>query len=197
MLRRWMGWPLVLIVNCLFQIAAVQSTAKTPPLPNILWLTCEDTGPELGCYGDKQADTPNIDKLAARGTRYLNCWSNAPVCAPARTTIITGMYPTSLSAQHMRSAVRLPPSIKLIPQYLRNLVTIAPTMQKRTTTWRRQRISGTNPAIALIGENGKPDSPFSLFLTSPFRMKAKYANALTNSFTIRRDQDSSLSSRYA
>ncbi len=110
---------MVLIAGCLFQFVAVQSTAKTPQVPNILWLTCEDTGPEIGCYGDTQADTPNIDQLAARGTRYLNCWSNAPVCAPARTTIITGMYPTSLSAQHMRSAVRLPPSIKLIPQYLR------------------------------------------------------------------------------
>src|SRR5688572_16132791 len=63
-------------------------------LPNIVWITSEDHGPHLGCYGDKLARTPNLDKLAAKGMRYRMCWSNAPVCAPARTTLISGMYPT-------------------------------------------------------------------------------------------------------
>lgn len=88
-------------------------------LPNILWITSEDNGPHLGCYGDDYADTPNIDGIARRGTTYRNAWSTAPVCAPARTTIITGMYPPSLGAQHMRSAVRLPEQIQLYPTYLR------------------------------------------------------------------------------
>lgn len=85
--------------------------------PNILWITSEDNGPQLGCYGDAYADTPNIDALASRGQIYLHAWSNAPVCAPARTTIITGMYPTSLGAQHMRSQVRLPQEFLLLPEY--------------------------------------------------------------------------------
>ena len=76
---------------------------KTDTRPNILWITCEDVGPELGCYGDKYAVTPNIDRLAAMGMRYRVAWSNAPVCAPARTTIITGVYPTSSGSEHMRS----------------------------------------------------------------------------------------------
>lgn len=84
--------------------------------PNILWITSEDNGPQLGCYGDSYADTPNIDALAAKGQIYLNAWSNAPVCAPARTTIITGMYPNSLGAQHMRSSVRMPKEFLLYPQ---------------------------------------------------------------------------------
>ena len=54
-------------------------------LPNILWITSEDNGPELGCYGDKYSKSPNLDGLAAKGMMYLNCWSTAPVCAPART----------------------------------------------------------------------------------------------------------------
>ncbi len=54
--------------------------------PNILWITSEDNGPQLGCYGDQYAETPNIDALAAKSLRYRRCWSNAPVCAPARTT---------------------------------------------------------------------------------------------------------------
>ncbi|HYO81011.1 MAG TPA: sulfatase, partial [Bryobacteraceae bacterium] len=87
--------------------------------PNILWITCEDMGPHIGCYGDKYARTPNLDRLAAQGSRYGTVWSNAPVCAPARTTIISGMYPTSTGSEHMRSEVRLPEGMLMYPCYLR------------------------------------------------------------------------------
>jgi uncharacterized sulfatase len=88
--------------------------------PNILWITSEDNGPALGCYGDAYAQTPNLDALAAKGMIYLHCWSNAPVCAPARTAIITGVYPTSTGSEHMRSLVRLPPTMRMFPQFLRD-----------------------------------------------------------------------------
>ncbi|MCC6265133.1 MAG: sulfatase [Bryobacterales bacterium] len=97
----------------------MSSCATASAKPNILWLTCEDIGPELGCYGDSYADTPNLDKLATRSLRYTSAWSNAPVCAPARTTIISGCYPTSLGGENMRSVVKLPPSMKMYPTLLR------------------------------------------------------------------------------
>jgi uncharacterized sulfatase len=87
--------------------------------PNILWLTCEDIGPHLGCYGDAYATTPNLDRLAAKGTVYRNAWSTAPVCAPARTAIITGVYPPSTGSQHMRSMAPMPAGMKMFPQLLR------------------------------------------------------------------------------
>lgn len=87
--------------------------------PNILWITCEDTSPTLGCYGDTFAVTPSLDALAARGMRYTNAISNAPVCAPARTTIISGMYPPSTGAEHMRSLVPYPRGLVMFPQILR------------------------------------------------------------------------------
>lgn len=87
--------------------------------PNILWLTSEDNGPELGCYGDSYANTPHIDALAERGVRFLHCWSNAPVCAPARTTLIAGVYPVSTGAQHMRSEAPFPPGLRTYPEALR------------------------------------------------------------------------------
>ena len=87
--------------------------------PNILWITSEDNGPHLGCYGDKYADTPNLDALAKKGMMYLNAWSCAPVCAPARTTIISGIYPTATGGEHMRSEVNLPNGFKMYPQFLR------------------------------------------------------------------------------
>ena len=87
--------------------------------PNILWITSEDNGPELGCYGDDYAITPHIDGLAEKSSRYLHFWSNAPVCAPARTTIITGVYPPATGAEHMRSNVPLSSKLKMYPQILR------------------------------------------------------------------------------
>ncbi len=104
------------ILSFLFLFAGSHLLTAQTERPNILWITSEDNGPQLGCYGDTYADTPNIDRLAERGQIYLNAWSNAPVCAPARTTIITGMYPTSLGAQHMRSSVRMPKEFMLYPQ---------------------------------------------------------------------------------
>ncbi len=71
--------------------------------PNILWISIEDINPRFGCYGDKVARTPNIDKLAAGGCIYPNAFSTAGVCAPSRSAIITGMYQTSIGTHHMRT----------------------------------------------------------------------------------------------
>lgn len=90
-------------------------------LPNILWVTSEDNGPHLGCYGDDYAITPNLDALAGKGMMYTRASSNAPVCAPARTTVISGVYPPSLGAENMRSQVKLPAAFRMFPAYLREL----------------------------------------------------------------------------
>ncbi len=87
--------------------------------PNILWLTAEDIGPELGCYGDAIANTPSIDQFAKSAMRYKTAWSNYPVCAPARTTIITGAYACSGAAGNMRSEVPLPQNRVMFPTILR------------------------------------------------------------------------------
>jgi len=87
--------------------------------PNILWISSEDNGPHLGCYGDDYAVTPILDALAAKGMRFTRAWSNAPVCAPARTTVISGIYPPATGAEHMRSQTALPEGMKLFPAYLR------------------------------------------------------------------------------
>ena len=101
-------------------IAACLAVPVAGDTPNILWISSEDNGPHLGVYGDSYADTPNLDTLGGRGMIYRNAWSTAPVCAPARTTIISGMYPPSTGSQHMRSMARLPSSMRMFPQYLRD-----------------------------------------------------------------------------
>jgi len=107
---------LPLITSILMTFCIISGAVERP---NILWLSSEDNGPHIGSYGDHLATTPNLDALASQGTIYKNVWSTLPVCAPARTTIITGMYPSSIGAEHMRSIVPLPEHIKLFPQYLR------------------------------------------------------------------------------
>ena len=71
--------------------------------PNVLWISFEDTNPFYGCYGDTVARTPNVDRLAAGGCIFPNAFSTAGVCAPARSAVITGMYPTSVGTHHMRT----------------------------------------------------------------------------------------------
>lgn len=106
-----MKWTLFALLSAVPLMAADR--------PNVLWITSEDNGPHLGCYGDDQAVTPNLDALAGRGMRYTRAWSNAPVCAPARTTVISGIYPPATGSEHMRSQTALPPEMKLFPAYLR------------------------------------------------------------------------------
>src|SRR5688500_11399494 len=80
---------IILLFSALF-VAFTSAFASGAPLrANVLWITSEDHGPQTGCYGDSYAVTPNVDKLAARGMTYLHAWSCAPVCAPARTTLIS------------------------------------------------------------------------------------------------------------
>lgn len=71
--------------------------------PNILWIVTEDISPELSMYGDSTANTPNLDKLAAESMIYDNAFATVAVCAPARSSIITGMYPTTIGTMHMRT----------------------------------------------------------------------------------------------
>ncbi|MHC4310505.1 MAG: sulfatase family protein, partial [Planctomycetota bacterium] len=92
----------------------------SPDMPNILWITCEDINPYLGCYGDTYTITPNLDKFAAEGLLYTNAYATAPVCAPARSCLVTGVYATSLGTQHLRSDVKLPKQVKCFPEYLRS-----------------------------------------------------------------------------
>jgi N-sulfoglucosamine sulfohydrolase len=88
--------------------------------PNILWIVSEDNNITFTHnYGNSIATTPNIDKLATGGIRYKNAFATAPVCAPSRCSLITGMYPPSMGTEHMRSTYPIPGFVKFFPRYLR------------------------------------------------------------------------------
>jgi N-sulfoglucosamine sulfohydrolase len=93
---------------------------EQPDRPNVVYIAIEDITPMMGCYGDTYAKTPNFDQLAQEGIRYTLAYSVGPVCSVSRSSIVTGMYPTSIGTMHHRSRVGDPPAfLKMIPNLMR------------------------------------------------------------------------------
>jgi arylsulfatase A-like enzyme len=89
--------------------------------PNILWITAEDICPNLGCYGDPDAVTPNLDSFASQGVRFVNCFSVHPCCSPSRSALATGVYPTRLGTfQHRGKMWVNAELVKCFPSWLRS-----------------------------------------------------------------------------
>lgn len=84
----------------LFLILAFFTTCNNPhqsSQPNIVFILADDLGySQVGCYGSKYYQTPNIDKLAAEGMRFTDAYAACPVCSPTRASIMTGKYPARL-----------------------------------------------------------------------------------------------------
>lgn len=87
--------------------------------PNILWIIAEDHSPMLGAYGDAYADTPTLDGLAKKGVAFTNAYSNAPVCAPARDTLITGLYAPSAGGHNHDNSSLQPAALPFVSRYLK------------------------------------------------------------------------------
>ena len=108
------------VLVCFFSYLVAQTAfAADPQQPNFLWISTEDISAHLGCYGDPHAKTPNLDQLAREGVRYSQAFVVAGVCAPCRSSVFTGIYPTTLGTQHMRCRATLPAKVKCFPEYLR------------------------------------------------------------------------------
>ena len=110
------GLALVLLAS---PLAAAAQPSPSGSRPNILWILVEDASPDIGAYGDTYARTPRLDQLAKEGVRFTHAFSTAPVCAPSRSTLFTGMYASSTGALHMRSTAVPPPYVKGVGEYLR------------------------------------------------------------------------------
>lgn len=168
--------------------------------PNIIWITCEDISPYIGAYGDTLVKTPNIDQLAKEGIRYNYVFTAAGVCAPSRSSFITGMYPTSIGTLHMRtigdpkyqpvpsySAV-IPVEIKCFPEYLRSVGYYCTNNEKQDYQF--------VPPVTVWDENGPAASyrnrpknrPFfaiyNLFITHESQLFGRSDSLLLNSEKI-------------
>ncbi|WP_411032124.1 sulfatase [Spongiimicrobium sp. 3-5] len=122
-IKRVVNATCFLLLGCLAFVSCKEETKEEAlPPPNILWLYVEDISPNLGCYGDTDVKTPNIDALASKGVRFTNTIMPAPVCSPLRSAIITGAMQTSLgthnhhSSRSDASAINLPNHVKTLPE---------------------------------------------------------------------------------
>jgi arylsulfatase A-like enzyme len=125
MIYVWRLPLLVLVCAGLVSVAKPEEEHSARPQkrpPNILWLIADNIGPDLGCYGAPLVQTPNVDGLAAEGMRYNQALSTCPICAPSRSAFMSGMYATTIDAQHMRSHrhdhFHLPEGVRPITQRL-------------------------------------------------------------------------------
>lgn len=136
--RRGRGRGLIRALLALIVLAACAGApAPTEPAkapPNILLITAEDLSPRLGAYGDPVARTPNLDRLAADGVTFTRAFATAGVCAPSRSSLITGVHQQTLGTMHMRTSsygkgmeegvpyeAVPPPEVKAFPELLRRL----------------------------------------------------------------------------
>ncbi len=113
----------LLFVSGLANFLQSPAVANEQRRPNILWIVGENFSNDLGCYGQKNVATPNLDALAKAGVRYTNAFATSPVCAPSRSCFMLGMYQTTTDTHNMRShrddAFKLPPGIRPLPHRLK------------------------------------------------------------------------------
>lgn len=113
----------VLFLAALLFSAAIGSlAAQENERPNILWIIAEDLNPDLGVYGEAAVRTPSLDALAEAGIRFTRAFATGTACSPSRSAFITGVYQTTIGAQHHRMseeiALPLPDGVDILPERL-------------------------------------------------------------------------------
>lgn len=107
--------PRLFVILCLCALGTAPVFA-TPP--NVLFIAIDDLKPMLGCYDDPDVLSPNIDRLAERGTVFLNNACQQAICGPSRASLMTGLYPDSTRVFDLQTRMRdVNPSILTLPEY--------------------------------------------------------------------------------
>lgn len=110
------GWsPAMVVVALVFQASGAAAQQ-----PNVLFVMSDDLNNSVGCYGHPKVETPNVDRLAARGVRFERAYCQFPLCGPSRNSMLCGLHPNSTgilrNAQIFRQTI---PSHHSLPQAFR------------------------------------------------------------------------------
>ncbi len=109
------------LLAALFSVLSALCLAAAPR-PNVLFIAVDDLKPLLGCYGDTVIQSPNIDRLAARGVVFERAYCNQAVCAPSRNSLMTGVRPTALGIYDLGTNFReaAPDAVTLSQYFMRH-----------------------------------------------------------------------------
>ncbi|EDM26444.1 probable sulfatase atsG [Lentisphaera araneosa HTCC2155] len=111
-----------IVAALLMSLVGLANQVEAKDRPNIVWIVSEDNGARwLGAYGNPAKPTPTLDKMAAEGFLFTNTYASVPVCAPQRSTWITGINAISMGTQGMRSGFNVPDNIKFYPEIFREI----------------------------------------------------------------------------
>jgi arylsulfatase A-like enzyme len=116
----------IFLIFCLLapmfgNLSPARAQKKPRPKYNVLFIAADDLRPELGTYGTPLIKTPNIDRLAQRGTRFDRAYAQYPLCNPSRSSLLTGRYPTQTGIMDNNTYFRVPfPTWVTLPQYFKN-----------------------------------------------------------------------------
>jgi iduronate 2-sulfatase len=101
-------------------VLLLRASADAAEKPNILLICVDDLKPLLGCYGDRQVRSPNIDQLASRGMRFDRAYCNQAVCAPSRNALLTGLRPQSIGVYDLETNFRIAvPDAVTLPEHFK------------------------------------------------------------------------------
>ena len=113
--------PGFLVVSLVLASAILARAQSKPTLANVLFIAVDDLNDWVGCLGGHpQAQTPNLDRLAARGTLFLNAHVQAPLCNPSRASVLTGLRPSTTGIYGLAPGIRAVPALTnrvTLPQY--------------------------------------------------------------------------------
>lgn len=164
--------------------------------PNILWLVAEDLSPILAPFGDSTAFTKNINRLANEGVRYPNLFSTHGVCAPSRAAIITGMYPSGIGANHMRTnsnmditglpAYEAVPSsdVRMFTEYLRKAGYYTSNNSKKDYQFTAPNVAWDESGNFAHWRNRAPNQPFF----SVFNFNITHESSLFEPYGFKKDE---------
>lgn len=132
--------PFLLLVTCSFSLAAERR-------PNVLFIAIDDLRAELNCYGASHVISPNLDKLAARGTLFENAYCQQAVCNPSRASALTGLRPDTLGIWDLPTHFRQKrPDITTLPQHFKNNGYHTEDIGKIFHNWRQDDHKGDAPS---------------------------------------------------